>query len=74
MLGVFWILHTCINELGQTEYCTSCGYYDPNLINDSDNETEHQNGRKRKEGGRNSVEIASDAEMLQTSQPASMRH
>ena len=48
MLGVFWILHTCINELGQTEYCSICGYYDPNLINDSDNDSEHRNGRKRR--------------------------
>ena len=22
MLGVFWIIHTCINKLGQTEYCS----------------------------------------------------
>ena len=48
VLGVFWVLHTCINKLGCTEYCSTCGYYDPNLCNDSDNESEQRNGRKRR--------------------------
>ena len=46
VLGVFWVLHTCLNELGCTEYCTNCGYYDPSLCNDSDNESEQRHGRK----------------------------
>ena len=48
VLGVFWVLHTCINKLGCTKYCSTCGYYDPNLCNNSDNETEQLNGRKRR--------------------------
>ena len=48
MAGVFWILHTCINELNQTEYCSVCGFYDPHLDNDMDNDTENRKGRKRR--------------------------
>ena len=48
MAGVFWILHTCINELNQTEYCSVCGFYDPHLDNDMDNDTENRKGRGQK--------------------------
>ena len=26
MMGVFWVLHTCLNEMGCTEFCARCGY------------------------------------------------
>ena len=37
-----------INELNQTEYCSVCGFYDPHLDNDMDNDTENRKGRKRR--------------------------
>ena len=48
MAGAFWILHTCLNELNQTEYCSVCGFYDPHLDNDMDNDTEKRKGRGQK--------------------------
>ena len=51
VLGVFWVLHTCLNELGCTKYCSTCGYYDPNLCNDSDNKSEQRKWTKKKKEG-----------------------
>ena len=48
LAGAFWILHTCLNELNQTEYCSVCGFYDPNLDNDMDNDNENRKGRGQK--------------------------
>ena len=49
---VFWILHTCLNDMGCMEFCVRCGYcsnqcHDP----DSDNEKciGHNRDKRRKE-------------------------
>ena len=45
--GAFWVLQSCLTELNMA-CCTLCGYYDPDNGNETDNDKENRNGKKRR--------------------------
>ena len=62
-ISLFWVLHTCLNEMGCTESCARCGYCS-NQCHDPDSENEKCLGHNREGGEREHAKTVSDDGIL----------